>query len=57
VVLDFAIKNRGLNRYSYNDNLFREQEIKNFATQNGLKISKSVFLPLGRKLIKFTKSA
>ena len=55
-IMDFAIKGIGFNFISANDYFFRQEEIQDLAVQNGLEISQSLFLPLGRKLIKFTKA-
>lgn len=55
VIMDFAMKNRGLNRFFTIDYYFTEEEIEKLAKRLGAKIADTAPLPLGRLLIKITK--
>lgn len=54
VVMDFAIKNYGLNRFYTNDYFFTKEEIEKWSKKHG-KIIASKKLPLGRLLVKISK--
>lgn len=57
VIMDFTIKNRGLNRFFRNDYCFTENEISKLVKHSGAKIKNRLPLPLGRLLVKITMTS